>query len=82
MARQYRKVESAVSRLRRASGIIAAATGGDATHPMVALGMLDVIIEHALWDLQADSVVEPSTAFVDGYDALVAAQPVLPFGDA
>lgn len=79
MARPYRRVVEACEKLRRCSGILAAVNHADESSAWQALGRLDVIIMDVLELLQADRVVEPSEAFVEGYDALAARSEPLPF---
>lgn len=82
MARPYRKVAQAVEDLRKCAGILAAVSSADVSSAYQAIGRLDVLIPKILDDLQADRIVEPSEAFVDGYDSVARLSQPLPFPEA
>lgn len=82
MARSYRKVNTAIERMRAALGALTAADGADGRSYAFACGYAQYALETALLELDGYGNGEPSTAFLEGYNAVDDLQEPLPFGEA
>lgn len=80
MARNYRKVEGAVERIREALGALSAACAPDQVTPYRGIGYAESTLMAALLDLEGPENTEDSPAFMYGYAAVQGSvQPELPF---
>lgn len=81
MARNYRKVDDAAERLRRALGMLQSRHSQCGLNPIRIMGALDVLLEAALLELVGEENTEDSPDYIIGKATVEEwCQPELPFG--